>query len=173
MNAKTIAAPMLILSIFLSCTSHKKGTEQLKQVEEEIKKTEAAFSEYSEKNGFANAIAEYAALDAIKLSANQYATIGKERLRQEARADSVGNKRGTITWKPLKIHVAEAGDMAASFGDWFYKFKSRQTSADTILYGNYITIWKKQPDGSWKFLIDGGNATPGPTTDQMTELLKK
>ena len=27
-------------------------------------------------------------------------------------------------------------------------------------YGHYISIWKKQPDGSWKFVFDTGNENP-------------
>jgi hypothetical protein len=29
-------------------------------------------------------------------------------------------------------------------------------------YGNYMSVWKKQDDGSWKFVLDGGNTTPPP-----------
>jgi ketosteroid isomerase-like protein len=24
-----------------------------------------------------------------------------------------------------------------------------------------LTIWQKQSDGTWKFVVDGGNVTPG------------
>jgi hypothetical protein len=29
-------------------------------------------------------------------------------------------------------------------------------------YGVYVTVWKKQSDNSWKFVLDGGNDTPPP-----------
>jgi hypothetical protein len=31
---------------------------------------------------------------------------------------------------------------------------------DTVEYGNYVTIWKRFPDGRWKYVLDGGNDTP-------------
>jgi ketosteroid isomerase-like protein len=55
--------------------------------------------------------------------------------------------------------LAEAsisGDMGYTFGNW--KF----TKKDRVMYGNYSTIWKKQVNGSWKFVCDGGNITPKP-----------
>jgi ketosteroid isomerase-like protein len=33
---------------------------------------------------------------------------------------------------------------------------------DTTLFGNYITVWKKQSDGSWKYVSDAGSNTPDP-----------
>ncbi len=32
----------------------------------------------------------------------------------------------------------------------------------TTTYGNYVTVWKRQPDGKWKYVLDGGNTTPAP-----------
>jgi ketosteroid isomerase-like protein len=29
-------------------------------------------------------------------------------------------------------------------------------------YSKYLTVWKRQPDGAWKFVADGGNERPGP-----------
>jgi len=37
-----------------------------------------------------------------------------------------------------------------------------KTGADTVIYGVYVSIWKKQKDGSWKYILDGGNTTPKP-----------
>ena len=28
---------------------------------------------------------------------------------------------------------------------------------DTIMQGTYVNIWKKQPDGTWKLILDSGN----------------
>jgi ketosteroid isomerase-like protein len=32
----------------------------------------------------------------------------------------------------------------------------RSTGTDTISTGRYLTLWRKQPDGSWKILMDTG-----------------
>ena len=29
-------------------------------------------------------------------------------------------------------------------------------------FGKYLTIWKRQPNGSWRFVVDGGNLSPTP-----------
>ena len=141
-------------------------------LQQEIMAVEKSFSDYSEKNGFAKALAEYAADDVIKLNHNQYPTFGKAQLQKEAAQDSIGSSQGTLTWKPLKVWVAESGDMATAFGDWYFTAPSHQTSIDTTLYGNYVTVWVKQKDGSWKFAIDGGNPTPGTTPNIMRETLQ-
>ncbi len=31
-----------------------------------------------------------------------------------------------------------------------------------VNYGKYVTIWKKQADGTWKFVVDVGNKSPAP-----------
>jgi ketosteroid isomerase-like protein len=28
---------------------------------------------------------------------------------------------------------------------------------DTVLRGTYVSVWKKQKDGKWKFMLDTGN----------------
>ena len=32
-----------------------------------------------------------------------------------------------------------------------------------ISYGKYVTIWRKQADGEWKFVLDIGNHSPPPS----------
>jgi ketosteroid isomerase-like protein len=162
---------IIIGVINISCTSSKKSEWRTETIKQEVIDTELAFSNFSKQYGFARALAKYAADDAIKLNPRNYATIGKLQLQKEAEADTVGISQGIITWKPLKIDVSESGDLASAFGDYYYTFKLEQTTRDTTLYGNYITIWKKQTDGTWKFIIDGGNPTPGATTDLMLETM--
>ena len=61
-----------------------------------------------------------------------------------------------LSWEPYKAEAARSGDWGYSLGNWKLALK------DTVLYGNYYTIWKKQADGKWKFTDDGGNNTPKP-----------
>src|SRR4029077_17985374 len=53
-----------------------------------------------------------------------------------------------ISWEPLKVEVARSGDLGYTLGNW------KLVSKDTTMYGNYYTIWKKQPDGKWKFTVE-------------------
>jgi ketosteroid isomerase-like protein len=161
-----------ILLALLACDGQEKKSVDLEQVKEEVVQTDMAFSDYSARVGFPKALAHYAADQAIKLNNRSYSFFGKLQLEQEAASDTIGNSEGTLTWAPLHVVVSERGDMAASFGDWYYNFKSSNTNQDTTLYGNYISVWKKQQDGVWKFIMDGGNATPGPTTDELLSRIK-
>lgn len=170
---KTKDVLIVIGIVCFSCSRLVKTEQNSEGIKQDIINIEQAFSDYSKQHGFAKAIAEYAADDVIKLNSGRFAAFGKAQLRKEANVDSIGSSQGTLTWKPLKVDVSESGDMASAFGDWYFTFKLPETFKDTTLYGNYITVWKKQKDGTWKFIIDGGNPNQGPTSDIMLELVKK
>ena len=65
----------------------------------------------------------------------------------------------SLTWRPTDADVARSGDLGYTFG----VYESRRTDRDgkrVTSHGKYVTIWKKQPDGSWKAVIDIGNSGP-------------
>ena len=70
-----------------------------------------------------------------------------------------------LNWHPTKIGVARSGELGYSTGVYEMSFKdpSGKTVNDR---GKYVTVWKKQSDGSWKVLNDIFNsdlpATPVP-----------
>ncbi len=63
-----------------------------------------------------------------------------------------------------KAEVSASGDLGYTFGGFAFKIKTK-AGVDTTYYGDYITIWRKQPDGKWKFVFDGGTDTPHPVVD--------
>jgi len=138
---------LLNMVIVMSCNQYS-DTEQLKQ---EIIKTDKAMSDLAVKEGFLKAILFYADDNIVKLNEGTYPVIGKK-----AFEELYGNKPGpkTLTWEPLKAEAANSGELGYTWGNW--KFEQQ----DTILYGNYFTVWKKQTDGTWKVALDGGNTTP-------------
>jgi len=56
-----------------------------------------------------------------------------------------------LSWRPLKAEVTRPGQLGYTYGYWE---ASRPGAGHESLRGDYMTIWKKQPDGSWKVIAD-------------------
>ncbi|HEX5377781.1 MAG TPA: nuclear transport factor 2 family protein [Phenylobacterium sp.] len=52
-----------------------------------------------------------------------------------------------LVWWPLLAGISRSGDLGFTTGPFTY---------DGRPGGYYFTVWKKQPDGSWKWIYDGG-----------------
>jgi ketosteroid isomerase-like protein len=66
-----------------------------------------------------------------------------------------------LIWQPIFADVARAGDLGYTTGPW--EFKKNASDAKASGYGQFLTVWKKQADGAWKVVLDGGIETPAPT----------
>lgn len=60
-----------------------------------------------------------------------------------------------FTWWPDTAVVAASGDLGYTLGSYAIVGEGEQAS-DTIARGNYVTVWQKQQDGSWKIAVDIG-----------------
>ena len=63
-----------------------------------------------------------------------------------------------IAWWPTFAGIARSGDMG---------FTTGPAAQDGNLYGHYFTIWRRQADGRWLWVYDGGSSAdpegqPGP-----------
>ena len=60
-----------------------------------------------------------------------------------------------LQWTPLRAVLARSGELGYTYGQYTRRYLSEgKTVTET---GKYITVWKKQKDGSWKVLLDMGN----------------
>jgi ketosteroid isomerase-like protein len=67
-----------------------------------------------------------------------------------------------ITWHANKVGVARSGDLGYTSGTTEMNLKD--ASGKTVAYkGKYLTVWKRQEDGSWKVLYDMFNSDLPPT----------
>jgi ketosteroid isomerase-like protein len=115
----------------------------------EMLQTDKAFSAASEKNGMNKAFLEYAADDAVLLRPGYMPIVEADVIKFiKAQEDT----SFTMTWIPSGADIASSADLGYTYG--VYKV----VTADTTLTGTYLNVWKKQPDGQWKFVIDSGNA---------------
>jgi ketosteroid isomerase-like protein len=75
------------------------------------------------------------------------------------------DKKSLLAWQPSYAAMAASGDLGFTTGPW--EFKNDIKDAKPAGYGHFMTVWKKQPDGSWKFVVDLGISHPqsgGPQT---------
>jgi ketosteroid isomerase-like protein len=80
--------------------------------------------------------------------------VGREAVRKFAQ-ESFSDPYGKLEWEPVYAQLFASGNMGVTTGRW------KATSPDgKTAGGDYVTVWRKQKDGSWKFVADGG--TPDP-----------
>jgi ketosteroid isomerase-like protein len=61
---------------------------------------------------------------------------------------------GFLYWLPTIDRISGSCDLGWTSGPWeYHREKLRKMPAVT---GDYVTIWKKQTDGSWKWIFDAG-----------------
>lgn len=137
--------------LFTSCNAEQH--DDSKQAAAQIKTADLAMSELATKEGFHQALLKYADDSLIIPREGKLPMIGKSEVAKEWAAKGILKE---LTWKPIRAEASQSGEMGYSFGYAIYKAK------DTTTYTNYCTIWKKQKDGSWKFVYDAGNNIPAP-----------
>jgi ketosteroid isomerase-like protein len=62
-----------------------------------------------------------------------------------------------LSWKPERAEVAASGDLGYTYGYWEMKRVDKDGMEQT-LRGKYMTVWRRQPDGSWKLAADIGTS---------------
>ncbi|MFL5391063.1 MAG: YybH family protein [Myxococcales bacterium] len=56
-----------------------------------------------------------------------------------------------LDWQPIRAEVSESGELGWTTGT------SKVVTTAGMRQGRYITVWRKQADGSWKVWADLGN----------------
>jgi ketosteroid isomerase-like protein len=64
-----------------------------------------------------------------------------------------------ITWKPSEAVVAASGDLGYTMGTNSITFPDAQGGLVSS-NGRYVTVWRKEPDGRWRCVVDFWNEAP-------------
>ena len=142
----TFFSPVIFCLFLGGCIEPKK--ENIHSAKSEIIKTDEAFSNMSRQNGMKKAFIEYMDDEGILLRPKHPPIIGADAIEFLSLANDTAY---TLTWKPSGAEVSAAGDLGFTYGIYTLSL------SDTTLYGTYVSIWKKQKDGKWKFVLDTGN----------------
>ncbi len=118
--------------------------------------TELAFARMSAEQGTRPSFMAFIAEDGILFRPR--AVKGKKWMSEHPVPAS--DKRPLLSWYPAIADISLVGDMGYTTGPWEYKADIHD--AAPVAWGNFLTVWKRQPDRSWKFAIDLGISNPKP-----------
>ena len=102
------------------------------------------------------AILSFVADDAIFFPLDGPMLRGKEIIRKFW-AELVETPDFSLSWEASDAVVSSAGDIGYTYGLALLTRKDERGDTDTELT-KYVTIWKKQPDGSWQVVADIWNS---------------
>lgn len=144
-----LPAFFIFLLLLVSCAENK--TPDPGVVKKEIADAEKAFETMAKEKGIAEAFAFYADDSAVIRRRNDSLIKGKEGIRNFYSDNFY--KDASVTWAPDFIDVADKGDMAYTFGKYLWQSKD-STGKPLEFKGVFHTVWKRQKDGSWRYVWD-------------------
>lgn len=141
-----IAVPILFL---VSCNFNADKKRQ--QARDEIFQTEKAFEKMTAEKGMADAFSFFAADSGV---VNRGDTIlrGKETIHSFY-AGRKNRLNVSLKWTPDFIDVSKSCDLGYTYGRYNYSFTD-STGKINESTGTFHTVWKKQNDGTWRFVWD-------------------
>jgi ketosteroid isomerase-like protein len=87
---------------------------------------------------------------------NAPAATGKSAIA-EATASAFAIPDFKLEWHPDKVGVAISGELGYTSGKYIWSYRDA-TGKPATDKGKYLTVWKKQKDGSWKVMFDMFNS---------------
>jgi ketosteroid isomerase-like protein len=130
------------------------GVAQGQSALQEMVKTEQAFSKTAEEKNIRDAFLAFIADDGLLFRPG--AVNGKKWMLEHPVPPS--DKKPSLAWQPAYAGVSASGDMGFTTGPW--EAKADVNDEKPQGYGHFVTVWKKQADGSWKFVVDLGISHP-------------
>ena len=123
--------------------------------------TEHTFAQFAEENGTKAAFLEFIASDGLlflpdKVNGREY-------------WNGRGPSTGLLSWAPNYADISANGILGYTTGNW--EFRPKGKTDEPAGFGEFITIWLRQPDGKYKFVVDIGVGHKKPdkySTDWVT-----
>ena len=148
---KTVAATACILVLW-ACTQ----APDLEAVKTRLLEVDREFSEMSLAEGTEAAFLAYMADEGTVYPYKGAPISGRENYQALLTQMDAAGVNTVLQWEPRFAEAARSGDLGYTLGT-YRAVQTMPDGSEQIRTGNYVTIWKKQEDGSWKFVFDGGN----------------
>jgi len=149
-----VAVPVAccLTTLTLSCAPKQQTAPDTRATDEAaIRTAEIAWSEAAAAKQVDATVAYYAD-DATVLAPNAPMASDKQSIRKTW-TDMFATPGFSISWQSTKAEVARSGDIGYSVGTYQMGMDDPKGNPTTDR-GKYATVWRKQPDGNWKAIVD-------------------
>jgi len=120
-----------------------------------VRSADSSFSDLADRMGVGFAFANTIASDGVVFGSPRL-VIGPDATRDFFASRPPGT---SLTWRPVYAWVTGSRDFGFTIGESVSTGRG-PSGAAVQRFGKYLTVWQRQRDGSWKFLVDGGSSTP-------------
>ena len=146
--------PIVLLAVIFSCNQTKVDK---KAEGEKLMQLSKEWSQLITTKDVDKIVAHWAD-DAFVMQEGHAPLKGKQAIRQMVE-ESFKIPGFNISWQPQSVEVSDNGDMAYMIENSQVSFND-STGKAIIIKNKAVTIWRKQPDGSWKNVVDIATADP-------------
>jgi ketosteroid isomerase-like protein len=143
---------LAVLALSLGVTANNAQRVDVSSDVRALVSAEAAFAKAVQTRGVKDGFLAYLAPDAILFRPGPVGAVEWMKTRPAP--------SGFLDWKPIYADASRSSDLGYTTGPWTYRAKGAKDQIGA--WGDYITLWKKQPDGLWKVVFDGGVSHPAP-----------
>jgi ketosteroid isomerase-like protein len=121
---------------------------------EEMANAERAFVQRAQEVSVGQAFIEWFAPDAVSF---QSGTPASAQLEMRKRPQAPRDPNILFWWEPRYGDISSSGDLGYLTGP----VRTGRKDTNEVRHGNYASIWKRQPDGTFKVIVDIGIEPPG------------
>lgn len=115
---------------------------------------DVAFAKLAADSGAPVAFRVFAAPNAFTFAGPGVFRRGPREIEESLASGPAGN--ATWEWKPVYARASADGSMGFTIGESSIVMRS-QTGPPPVHLGKYLTVWQRQPDGSYRYLTDAGS----------------
>jgi ketosteroid isomerase-like protein len=114
--------------------------------------TDSLFSDLADRMGLTEGFSSYVADDGVLFTGSEL-VIGPHMVHDYFEASRAGT---SLTWRPMYASAAASEDLGFTVGT-YVAIARGPSGAAVQRFGKYLTVWKRQRDDIWRFVVDGGN----------------
>jgi ketosteroid isomerase-like protein len=142
----------LCLVIFLLTAPAVFGAPNKEALKAELAKMEDVFCATAKEKGIRAAFEYFAAPDVAFVDTDPRRFRGLAAVRERIGPDQPGV---SVTWSAMYTDVSDDGTLGYNWGRYEWHLPGAD-GKERVRTGFFLTIWKRQPDGTWRYVMDNG-----------------
>jgi ketosteroid isomerase-like protein len=134
---------------------------ELAQARAAVWAADSMFSDLSYRMGTAYAFSNTVAERGVLFGTPEL-VIGPDAVREEYAARPATS---SMTWKPVHAGISGSRDLGYTIGE-SVSTGVGPSGAAVQHFGKYLTVWKRQKDARWRWVVDGGSVSPARAAEK-------